>query len=364
MRTKVLSLIMGSVLLALTLIGLTLLGAEAEAKSVINLSSAAYLPPFHAITKIQGEFNKALEKATNGRVKIEYFPGGSLLGPTKMHSGVLQGVADIGCAHIGYSRGRFPQTEVFTCPLGFPDAYVAGQCANDYYKEYKKELKEWDGVHVLFLHCTSGGGIFNKRRPVRTMADLKGMTLRSIGLSAMAISKLGATPRDLPIRETYDAIAKGVIDGAFMSIEGSKSFKLAEVCKYLTYSWHISAVAVFYVIMNKNKWDSLPADIQEIFNNVSEEWRQKFVLKWNDINIEGRDYFIATKGNDYYELPEEEGVKWFKASEPVIEEWLAAKKGKGFSEQKQRDRISFIQERIKYWRGKQKELGIPSPAGG
>lgn len=333
----------------------------AQGKQVIKLSCANYFPPAHELTILQGEFLKEIEKRTNGRVAINYFPGGSLLGPTKMHDGVIQGIADIGCAHIGYSRGRFPQTEVFSLPLGFPDAWVAAKCVKDFVKEYRPELKEWDSVHILYLHTATAGAIMTSKKQIRVMEDLKGVTLRSIGLTAEAVEALGATPRDLPVGEIYDAIAKGVIDGATISLEAAKGFKLAEVAKYCTYSWQLSAVSVFYVIMNKNKWNSLPADIQKIFNDVSVKYEDKFATAWNEVNIEGKKFFKSKAGNTYYELLPEEGVKWHKATLPVTEKWIKDMRAAGFSEERQKEHVNFLVKRIGYWIEKEKELKIPTP---
>jgi TRAP-type C4-dicarboxylate transport system substrate-binding protein len=88
-----------------------------------------------------------------------------------MFNGIVTGIADMGLSHTGYTRGRFPVTEVFDLPLGFPSGYVAAQVSNDFYKKFKPA--EWDNVHVLYF-ATSGPLIIQTiNKPVKTLEDLK-----------------------------------------------------------------------------------------------------------------------------------------------------------------------------------------------
>ncbi|MCP6756678.1 hypothetical protein NL533_34145, partial [Klebsiella pneumoniae] len=78
-------------------------------------------------------FCDEVKKRTNGRVEINYSPGGSLLSPVKMYNGVVQGIADMGFTHTSYTRGRFPVTETLDLPLGYTSGYVASKVSQDFY---------------------------------------------------------------------------------------------------------------------------------------------------------------------------------------------------------------------------------------
>ena len=139
---------------------------------VIKLKGANYLPVTHPMSHLSGWFCDEVKKRTNGQVEISYYPGGTLLTAVKMYDGVVTGITDIGFSHIQYTRGRFPVTEVFDLPLGFPSGWAATGVATDFFNKYKP--KEWNDVQVLYL-TTSGPIILQTiSKPVKTLEDIKG----------------------------------------------------------------------------------------------------------------------------------------------------------------------------------------------
>src|SRR3990170_8146301 len=120
-----------------------------HAADVIKLKGANYLPVTHPMSLLTGWFCDEVKNRTKGQVEITYHPGGTLLSPVKMYDGVVTGISDLGFSHIQYTRGRFPVTEVFDLPLGFPSGWVDTQVATDFFIKYKP--KEWNDVHVLYV---------------------------------------------------------------------------------------------------------------------------------------------------------------------------------------------------------------------
>jgi len=101
------------ILLALMLVTSSLLGACATpAPEVIELSYSNFFPPTHFHSILADEWAKEIEKRTDGRVKINYFPGGSLTPAPKVYDGVVEGISDIGMSVLAYSMGRFPASEL------------------------------------------------------------------------------------------------------------------------------------------------------------------------------------------------------------------------------------------------------------
>jgi TRAP-type transport system periplasmic protein len=109
----------------------------AVAADVTKLKSANYLPATHKMSLLGQKFCDEVNKKLAGRVEIAYFPGGTLLSPDKMLTGITQGIADMGLSHIAYTRGRFPVTEVTEMPLGFVDGWVNSMVANDFFNKFK-----------------------------------------------------------------------------------------------------------------------------------------------------------------------------------------------------------------------------------
>jgi TRAP-type C4-dicarboxylate transport system substrate-binding protein len=330
----------------------------AQSSKVIKLSCSNYLPAQHPVSKTTGDFCKEMGKRTNGRIKIAFYAGGQLLGPVDMYDGVIKGITDIGFSAIHYNRARFPLSEIFTCPLGFWDNWIGAKVFTDFYNEY--DLKEWDETHPLLFSSAAPTTIQTVKKKITTMQDLKGQVIRAAGPDAEIISALGGTPRVLPIGELYDSMAKGVIDGAKISIETAKVFRFAEVCKYVTFAPQISGASVFYLVINKNKWNDLPKDVQQIFAEVSKKYEDEYAMTYNKGDIAGKKFFLGIKGNEYYELPSSEAAKWVEKVKPVTEKYINQMKEKGFSEELLRKKLNFLRERIDYWTMKSKELNIPS----
>ncbi|MGQ9824519.1 MAG: TRAP transporter substrate-binding protein DctP [Desulfotomaculales bacterium] len=185
--------------------------------------------------------------------------------------------------------------------------------------------------------------------------------MRGAGEVADALKALGAIPRDIPMAEVYEAMSKGTIDGLLVGAESLKSFKLADVTKYTTYVPSIGNQYLFYIAMNKKKWDSLPPDIQKIFTEVSAKYQEESAVGWNKINVEGFQTAIA-RGAEFITLPPEEAARWKAAVQPVIDNYVSKMVAKGFPEQQVKEQIAFIKERIAYWEQQQKAQNIPSEA--
>ena len=324
----------------------------------IALKFCNYFPIPARQSKIGEEFIKDLNARSEGRLKITYFPGGTLLTAPKMYDGLSEGIGDIGLSQIGYNFGRFRMTEALSLPLGFPNAWVANHVVNDFYRQFKP--KEWDKVHVLSMHSAPAQVVLSATKPVYKMEDLKGMTLRSTGFVAELVSVLGATPRSIPMPESYEALYNRVIDGLMIPMETLRAFRLAEVVKYVTECWPTGQVDVFYLVMNKNSWNKLPPDIQKIFNEYPFE--EKFASMWNEIDIDGKNYG-KEKGLKFIELSSSEIARWKKAVEPVVDTYVKKMVASGYHEKETRELIHYARMRIEYWTKKQKELGIKSSTG-
>lgn len=347
--------ILCSVLMLIVLTASTSYGKE----ETIEFRFAHIFPQPAKQSLICEEFVKELEKRTNGRIKTRYFGGGSLLKPDGMAKGLEAGIADMGFAHVEYSPGRFPVTEVCDLPLGYPSAWVANNVANDFYQKFKP--KEWDNLKVLWMH-SSPPNVMITTKPVRKLEDLQGMTIRAPGRVGDTVTALGASPAPMPIMEVYDGLAKGVIQGVNTPFETLKTFRFGEVAKYTTVTWQVGNLYTFYVAMNKNSYKKLPPDLKEIFDKLCGEYKEKFALVWNEVEFDGME-FAAEKGVELIDLPSDEIERWQEATKPVIDKYVKDMTAQGHSENEIRGWISYLRERIDYWTQRQIRFRIKSPTG-
>ena len=167
-----------------------------------------------------------------------------------------------------------------------------------------------------------------RRSPSQTLEELKGMKIRSTGLSAKVVEALGAVPVAMPQGETYEALSKGVVDGTIGPIEVLKGWKQAEVIKSTTDCSDIGYTTAMFVVMNLKKWNALPPDVRKVIDEVSREWIDVHGKAWDEADKEGRAFTLSL-GNKIIPLPAQESARWKKAVRPMIEEYIKERGTKG-----------------------------------
>ena len=304
--------------LAALVIGLFCLSGMAVGAE-FTLSYSNFFPPTHVQSKMAESWAKEIEKRTDGRVVVRYFPGQTLTKSANCFDGVLSGVSDIGMSALAYTRGRFPILEVVDLPLGYQSGSEATFAANRIFE--KIQPKELSQVEVMYLHAHGPGLLHTRKKAVHNLEDLKGLKIRSTGTSAIVVQALGGTPVAQPMPETYQLLQKGVVDGSFYPVESNKGWKLGEVVDYMTNCHQVGYTTCFFVVMNKNKWNSLPADIQKVIMEINKEWAAKTGKAWDESDQEGWD-FLKQKNVEIIELSEEEAGNWTKAVQPIFQEYI------------------------------------------
>jgi TRAP-type transport system periplasmic protein len=351
--------VFGFLIVVLTLLFLLPIDNLSAADKVINLKFATYLPGPHGTTKACEQFIADLEERTHGQVNVKFFPGGSLAKAPSMIKAIETGITDIGLSHISYTPGRFPVTEACELPIGYPTGWVANRVMNDFYDKFKP--KEWNAVVPLWFHANSPA-VLAGTKPIRTLDDFKGQIIRAPGRMAEVITALGGTPAPTPIVETYDAIAKGVIHGVFVGMEGIRAFKFGEVTPFVTNSWNVGPSYPFYVAMNKRSYQRLPADVKVVFDRLCGEYKEKFALVWNASDFPGFA-FGKQKGVEFIELPKAEFDRWVTAVQPVFDAYVKNMVDKGFKESEVKEWIAYLNTRKTELLERQKALHIKSTQG-
>ena len=310
---------------------LTIGSIKAEA-APIKLTYSNFFPPFHIQSKLAEAWCKEVEKRTNGRVVVQYFPKGTLTKARQVYDGVVTGLSDVGFSVLAYTGGRFPVLSAIDLPLGYTSGKKATAIANGFVRKFNP--KEVQDTKVMYLHAHGPGLVHTvKDKPVKTLEDMKGLKLRGHGTSAKFEKALGAVPVGKPMPECYQMIQKGVVEGAAYPLEANKGWRLAEVTKNATAAYSAAYTTTFFVVMNKDKWNSFPADIKKIIEDINKEWVVKHAEAWDTSDLVGAQYFLS-KGGTIWGLDKKESARWAKAVAPVADKYIADMKKKGFSDAK------------------------------
>jgi TRAP-type C4-dicarboxylate transport system substrate-binding protein len=306
------------------LFGISLLSVPAQAQ--IKLSYANF-PPAPTFPCVQMErWKTEVEKRTAGKVKVDTYPGSTLLSAKNMFDGVIAGTADIGCLATSYQPGAFPVVEAVDLPLGWPNATVASATLWDLVDKYKP--KEFEKVKVLTMFTCPPANIMSMK-PVRSLAEIKGYELRASGTGAKILELLGAAPVAMPQSDVPEALQKGVIKGNVSSMEVLKDFKYAEYCRHVTSNVNLFVVS-FAVVMNKGKWESLPADVKKVIDDLQKEqaiWTGQYVD--NHVNNSLKWSKETYKDFQMYTLSKEELAKWYALLKPMDDKYLKEYEAKG-----------------------------------
>lgn len=312
-------------LCALLILSTSLFGQAKSQGDAIKLSYSIFLPANHGLAVSSGEWAKEIEKRTNNRVKVEMYYGGTLTPPDKVFDGVIRNISDIGLSCMAYTRGQFPLSEVVDLPLGYKNGVQATQVANSFYNKFKP--KEYDDVQVMYFHA-HGPGILHTKTPVRRLEDLKGKKIRCTGLAAKVMAALGGIPVSMPMGETYEALKRGIVDGSMSPVESLKSYKWGEVVKSTTESFGAAYTTGFFIVMNKDKWKKLPADVRKIIEDINKEWIARSGKAWDDSDKLGKE-FVKKLGNRIISLDAKENERWRLAVKSLSDDYVKSMKEKG-----------------------------------
>jgi len=300
----------------------------AQAQDAVKLTYSNFFPPTHIQSQLAESWCKEVEKRTDGKVKVEYFAGQTLTKANQCYDGVLQGISDIGFAALAYTMGRFPVMAAVDLPLGYTSGKAATKVVNEVYNKFKP--KEFDDTKVMYLHAHGPGLIHSRTKALAKLEDMKGLKFRGHGTSADVVKALGGTPVPKPMPETYEMLQKGVVDGAVYPVESNKGWKLADVTDYCTANYSSAYTTSFFVVMNKDKWASLPPDVQKTIEEINAEWAVRHGEAWDTSDMEGIRYFLE-QGNTIIGQDKKESERWKKAVQPIVDAYMKELDGKGFN---------------------------------
>lgn len=301
--------------------GILLFGGMVPATShaQTTLTYSSFFPPTHIQSKLAEAWCQEVEKRTEGRVTVQYFSGQTLTKAKQTYDSIVDGIADVGTSALAYTKGRFPVMGAIDLPFGYPSGVAATNAANALYAALQP--KEFEETEVMYFNAHGPGFIHTRKKAVTSLEDLKGLKIRSTGMSAVVMKALGATPVPMPMPDTYQSLQKGVVDGSCYPIEANKGWKLGEVVDYVTKDLSAAYTTNFFVVMNKSKWASLDAKDQEIIARINQEWAVKHGEAWDQSDKEGLAFFMSQEGNQQVMLDEQESARWRKTVMPLIDDY-------------------------------------------
>ena len=300
----------------------------ASAQTVLTMSS--WVGPNHPLTRdVLGGWAAAVEKATNGRVKMQMLAKHPVAAQGTF-DGVRDGVMDVSYVTASYTPARHPLPLLAELPGSGGTAEINSVAFSRIHWKHLQKAGEYKGVKLLGVFTHGPGQMFLVKKPVNSVADIAGMKIRSGGgISEASAKALGASPLVKPAPESYEILASGVADGTFFPAESIKSFNLDKVVKHATIfpgGFYSSAFGFF---MNEEKWDKLSKQDQDAIMSVSGEALARLAGQAWDAADKGGMEALRVAGVNIQQASPAFIAEVRSRTEPLANTWIQAANAKG-----------------------------------
>ena len=246
------------------------LALPAQAQTALTFSS--WVPPTHHLTIWQQNWAADVEKATAGRVKFQSLPKAPAAAPGTFDA-VRDGLVDLSYVTASYTPARHALPAIAELPGAGATAEINSVAYSRIYWKHFHKVGEYRGVKLLAVWTHGPGQMFNTKRPINSLADLKGMKIRTGGGIAEKFGNiLGASAFVKPAPESFELLNSGVADGVFFPLESIVSFKLDKVLKHATIFPGGFYSSSFGFFMNEDKWNKLSKQDQDIIEKHGFEY--------------------------------------------------------------------------------------------
>jgi TRAP-type mannitol/chloroaromatic compound transport system substrate-binding protein len=270
-------------------------------------------------------FAERVKAMSNGRINIRVYGAGEMVPAFEVFEAVSQGSAALGHGAAYYWKGQHPATPFFTAvPFGFTAQEMNG------WLHYGGGQELWDELYQQFnLKPFAAGntgvqmaGWF--RQEINSIEDMRNLKMRIPGLGGEVLKRIGGTPVDMPGGELYTSLQTGAIDATeWVGPYNDLTFGLHKIAKNYYYpGWHEPGPAL-ELIVNREIWDELPADLQQIVATAARAINQDMLDEYTARNNQALQELVNEHGVKVQRLPMDVMKALKQAGDEVIEELIA-----------------------------------------
>jgi TRAP-type C4-dicarboxylate transport system substrate-binding protein len=280
-------------------------GCTPQLQQTITLKWAEYGASNDERMVAYNQFIDRVKQESNGRIIIEMYDTEKLVKAMQMYDAVGEGTIDMCAFNIAYYAGKNPIVCLLSEAAAFEvgdSVVVASRMANTWDKYLQPHGIKYLGWGVEFNVLSFAGP-----RIFKIPTDLKGLKIRAPGGEVASVEQCGGKGVSVPTPEIYMSLQKGVIDATLSNMSNMKVLRIYEVVPALTMTRFGSAACP--VVMNLNKWNSLPDEAKKIINKVSSEmpaWHYKWIMEQgNELET-----FLKGQFKETYKWTDQEDKAW------------------------------------------------------
>ncbi|BBB25787.1 TRAP transporter substrate-binding protein [Amphritea japonica] len=319
---------------ALALTAAMMLQAPVQAADY-TLRLAHFFPPVAGQhTDIAQAWADKVATESDGRIEVEVYPSSTLAKPPAQYDAVKNRIADVTLTIQGYTANRFPLTQVVELP-GIVKTAAQGSCVLQTIYDEGMLDAEYKDTKPLFLFTHGQGHIHTTKKLIKEPSDFEGLRIRRpTAVVAKLLEGLGAQPVGMPAPQSYQSVQRGVIDGVSLPWEGQLVFRINDLTPKHTEVGGLYSLS-FLVTMNKDVYNSMPADLQKVIdNNSGAEWSQRAATVFDTVDVKGRAQAVSKEHEIYTVEGGIENPAWKPVLAKATEGYLAELEAKGLPARK------------------------------
>ena len=239
---------------------------------------------------------------------------------------ITKGIADGGYLFNAFESKRLALVQMYHLPFITPSGEAAGIAMNRTQAKFFAKANEYKGIHLLGQFSFVGNNINMAKKPVRSIADLKDVKIRtSPGIGKDIFEALGAVVVTTPGAKAFEVVSKGVVDGLAQSFADVEAFKMTPYVKYVTTVPGAIYNSGFSMLMNEKKWKSLSEQDRKAITSVSGEMIGRDSRLWDEQNEKSRKD-MAKAGVEIIAASPDFVKQLHERLKPITQEWLESVK--------------------------------------
>jgi tripartite ATP-independent transporter DctP family solute receptor len=277
-------------------VAVTGLGGSVLAQTKMVLKATDVHPLGYPTVEAVVRMGKKLETATNGRLSIQMFPAMQLGGEKEMIEQAQVGALQIARISVGPMGPLVPELNVFNLPFMFrDDAHMEKVIDGAIGDEMLKKLSDHPTAGLIGLCWMNAGtrNVYNSKKPITTVEDLKGLKIRMMGNPVFVdtMNSLGGNGVSMGFDQLINALQTGVVDGAENNYPTYESGQHYRYAKYYSKTGHLMIPEI--LVFSKRTWGTLSKEDQDLIRKVSREAQQEARTLWYAREKESLDKMIA-----------------------------------------------------------------------
>jgi TRAP-type C4-dicarboxylate transport system substrate-binding protein len=301
--------------------------APKPSKNVIEMKFGHWNNPKSLHQAQYDAFAQEVEARTNGGIHITFYPGGSL-GDIKTHQALLvSGSIDFAEFVPMFHPGKYPLFDMFQLPWLTNDIMIHTRAMQELGKRGLLDKVYYEEAHHLAGGIGTTASIFTVKDKIRKPKDLEGIKIRSSGgPTTRMLTAARASVVSVPFTETYEALQRGVVAGAFTDWSGSYD------AKFLDFLRHVCVldcyVTTIGIVMNKKSYERLPTEYKKIIDEAADNSIPPLIKNIAVVTKKSQE-FLLSKGGEIYNPTPAEMQAWKDTFMFVWEDWIKEMESKG-----------------------------------